>query len=117
MSRDSKASVPWGGALTLGAFGAIVLGALTLQYFAGQMAGPMPYAELWLLLTGPLLLVSLRVTRTRSVAAGIVCGVVFALPLAAVCAVFRMWADRAAIVVISVIFMMFSAFQRQLNDP
>ena len=121
-----KAPIPWGRSLLLGVLAAFGLAVGTPVWMLFQMGRPVDFACLWLAVGIPTLLLALFIVKTRTMLAALVCGLLFAMPIAAFCwmlPIFEpqldyfhsMRTDAILTVIGSVVLMIVATFQRQLH--
>lgn len=122
-----KTMSPWGIALILGGLGAFALIALTPVWMLGQMGGPVDFLYLLLVVGVPAFLLTAFLCKTRTMVAAIICGLLFSLPIAAVCwwlpahdpkldYFHNMRDEGTGTVAGSIVLMVVATFQRQLNS-
>lgn len=124
-----KPPIPWGRALVLGILPTVALAACTPLWLLAQMGGPVGFGQAWVIVFAPALLLTLFVVKTRRMAAAILCGLTFSVPLATFCWVLPslnsdikdysqdVRACGVATVVISIVLMVFVTLHRQLKQP
>ena len=127
----------WGRSLVLGVLAAAALAAASLIWVLAEMpiwmlaqiGGPVPFSILWVVIVAPSLLLALVLVKARSTLPAVLCGFVFAIPVAAFCSILpsldpnvrhycgeEIWRDGVATIVLSVILMVCAAFLRRLGQ-
>jgi hypothetical protein len=81
----TNATIRWGRSLLLGVLAVAALAVCSPAWMLAQMGGPVPFTFFWLLIASPFFLVALFLSKARGVLAGVVCGLSFAVPVAAFC--------------------------------
>jgi hypothetical protein len=126
MKKTTDIPIRWGRSLLLGIFATIALFACYPVWELGQMGGPIPFTYLWLPVTSLFLLLALFLAKPQGVIAAVLCGLLFAIPVATCCWVWsvtdsltsgyfgtEMRHDSIATLILSVILMLSVAFARR----
>ena len=119
--------IPWRRSLLLGILAVVALVACTPLWMLAQMGRPVDFLLLWIGIGGPSLLLTLFIVKTRTVAAAIVCGLAFSIPIAAYCWILAicdpqidyfkdMKGGGVATVICSIVIELVATYHRQLSQ-